>query len=139
MEVSPTIPTGPEAPDMSGDQVPAVQPPHETEPEAEGHGGGETINLGLLTNLQEIKWFRIELEEFEKTDRLLKTWALKEERIFGDILMASEDVKTSKSAVSKIVNLAEEAKLAKEEIKPTKYQVYSVCKSLIAGGVAGGV
>lgn len=57
---------------------------------------------------------------------------------FGD-LMASEDVKTSESAVSKIVNLAEEAKLAKEEIKPTKYQVYSICKSLIAGGVAGGV
>ncbi|CAA2934281.1 mitochondrial adenine nucleotide transporter ADNT1 [Olea europaea subsp. europaea] len=53
--------------------------------------------------------------------------------------MASEDVKTSESAVSKFVNLAEEAKLAKEEIKPTKYQVYSVCKSLIAGGVAGGV
>ena len=53
--------------------------------------------------------------------------------------MASEDVKTSESAVSKIVNLAEEAKLAKEEIKPTKYQVYSICKSLVAGGVAGGV
>lgn len=53
--------------------------------------------------------------------------------------MASEDVKTSESAVSKIVNFAEEAKLAKEEIKPTKYQVYSICKSLVAGGVAGGV
>lgn len=53
--------------------------------------------------------------------------------------MTSEDVKTSESAVSKFVNLAEEAKLAKEEIKPTKYQVYNVCKSLIAGGVAGGV
>ncbi|GER37909.1 mitochondrial carrier-like protein [Striga asiatica] len=53
--------------------------------------------------------------------------------------MASEDVKTSESAVSKIVNLAEEAKLAKEEIKPSKYQVYSICKSLVAGGVAGGV
>ncbi|CAA2977634.1 mitochondrial adenine nucleotide transporter ADNT1-like [Olea europaea subsp. europaea] len=53
--------------------------------------------------------------------------------------MASEDVKTSESAVSKIVNLAEEAKLAKEEIKPTKYQVYSICKSLVAGGIAGGV
>ncbi|XP_073023041.1 mitochondrial adenine nucleotide transporter ADNT1-like [Primulina eburnea] len=53
--------------------------------------------------------------------------------------MASEEVKTSQSAVSKIVNLAEEAKLAKEEIKPTKYQLYSICKSLIAGGVAGGV
>ncbi|KAH6779954.1 adenine nucleotide transporter 1 [Perilla frutescens var. hirtella] len=53
--------------------------------------------------------------------------------------MASEDVKTRDSAVSKIVNLAEEAKLAKEEIKPSKYQVYSICKSLVAGGVAGGV
>ncbi|CAI9785959.1 unnamed protein product [Fraxinus pennsylvanica] len=53
--------------------------------------------------------------------------------------MTSEDVKTSESAVSKFVNLAEEAKLAKEEIKPTKYQVYNVGKSLIAGGVAGGV
>ncbi|KAL0412140.1 UNVERIFIED_CONTAM: Mitochondrial adenine nucleotide transporter ADNT1 [Sesamum latifolium] len=53
--------------------------------------------------------------------------------------MASEDVKTSESAVSKIVNFAGEAKLAKEEIKPTKYQVYSICKSLVAGGVAGGV
>ncbi|KZV21878.1 Adenine nucleotide transporter 1 [Dorcoceras hygrometricum] len=53
--------------------------------------------------------------------------------------MASEEVKTSESAVSKIVNLAEEAKLAKEEIKPTKYQLYSICKSLVAGGVAGGV
>ncbi|KAL2490482.1 Gag/pol protein [Abeliophyllum distichum] len=38
----PTVPTGPEAPDMSGDQVPPVQSPHETEPAAEGHGGGET-------------------------------------------------------------------------------------------------
>ncbi|KAK6142728.1 hypothetical protein DH2020_023076 [Rehmannia glutinosa] len=53
--------------------------------------------------------------------------------------MASEDVKTSESAVSKIVNFAEEAKLAKEDIRPTKNQVYSICKSLVAGGVAGGV
>lgn len=53
--------------------------------------------------------------------------------------MASEDVKTSESAVTKIVNLAEEAKHAKEDIKPTKYQVYTICKSLVAGGVAGGV
>ncbi|KAL2453071.1 Uncharacterized protein Adt_45808 [Abeliophyllum distichum] len=42
MEVPPTIPTGPEAPAMSGDQVPPVQSPHETEPLVEGHGGGET-------------------------------------------------------------------------------------------------
>lgn len=53
--------------------------------------------------------------------------------------MASEDVKTRDSAVSKIVNLAEEAKLAKDEIKPSKYKVYSICKSLAAGGIAGGV
>ncbi|KAL2542287.1 Uncharacterized protein Adt_03265 [Abeliophyllum distichum] len=42
MEVPPTIPIGPEAPDMSGDQVHPVQLPHETEPAAKGHGGGET-------------------------------------------------------------------------------------------------
>ncbi|EPS68599.1 hypothetical protein M569_06168 [Genlisea aurea] len=53
--------------------------------------------------------------------------------------MASEDVNTGESAVSTIVNFAEEAKLAKEEIKPLKPQFYSICKSLIAGGVAGGV
>lgn len=53
--------------------------------------------------------------------------------------MASEDVKTSESAVSKIVNFAEEAKLSKEDIKPIKSQVFSICKSLVAGGVAGGV
>lgn len=48
--------------------------------------------------------------------------------------MASEDVKASESAVSKIVNLA-----ANEEIKQTKHQVFNICKSLVAGGVAGGV
>ncbi|KAL6560308.1 Mitochondrial adenine nucleotide transporter adnt1 [Orobanche gracilis] len=53
--------------------------------------------------------------------------------------MASEDVKTGELAVSKIVNFAEEAKLSKEDIRPTKYQVYSICRSLVAGGVAGGV
>uniref|UniRef100_A0A2P2N793 Uncharacterized protein n=1 Tax=Rhizophora mucronata TaxID=61149 RepID=A0A2P2N793_RHIMU len=53
--------------------------------------------------------------------------------------MASEDVKTNESAVSKIVNLAEEAKLAREEIKSPGLALLSVCKSLIAGGVAGGV
>lgn len=52
--------------------------------------------------------------------------------------MASEDVKTSESAVSTIVNLAEEAKLAREGVKPS-YAVLSICKSLIAGGVAGGL
>ncbi|KAL6498828.1 Mitochondrial adenine nucleotide transporter adnt1 [Orobanche gracilis] len=53
--------------------------------------------------------------------------------------MASEDVKTGELAVSKIVNFAEEAKLSKEDIRPTRYQVYSICRSLVAGGVAGGV
>ncbi|CAN4108380.1 unnamed protein product [Withania somnifera] len=53
--------------------------------------------------------------------------------------MASEDVKASESAVEKIVNLAEEAKLARQEIKPTSHAVISICKSLVAGGVAGGV
>ncbi|KAB1219579.1 Mitochondrial adenine nucleotide transporter ADNT1 [Morella rubra] len=52
--------------------------------------------------------------------------------------MASEDVK-SESAVSKIVNLAEEAKLAREGVTAPSHAVLSICKSLIAGGVAGGV
>ncbi|OAY56392.1 mitochondrial adenine nucleotide transporter ADNT1 [Manihot esculenta] len=53
--------------------------------------------------------------------------------------MASEDVKTGDSAVSTIVNLAEEAKLAREGVKAPSYALQSICKSLIAGGVAGGV
>lgn len=54
--------------------------------------------------------------------------------------MASEDVKTSESAVSTIVNLAaEEAKLAREGVKAPSYAILSICKSLVAGGVAGGV
>ncbi|XP_031114119.1 mitochondrial adenine nucleotide transporter ADNT1-like [Ipomoea triloba] len=53
--------------------------------------------------------------------------------------MASEEVKTGESAVEKIVNLAEEAKLAREEIKPTSHALLSISKSLVAGGVAGGV
>lgn len=53
--------------------------------------------------------------------------------------MASEDVKTSESAVTTIVNLAEEAKLAREGVKAPSYAVLSICKSLVAGGVAGGV
>ncbi|ONK56954.1 uncharacterized protein A4U43_C10F15050 [Asparagus officinalis] len=48
--------------------------------------------------------------------------------------MASEDVKsTGESAVTTIVNLAEEAKA------PTGHAILSICKSLFAGGVAGGV
>ena len=53
--------------------------------------------------------------------------------------MASEDVKTSESAVSTIVNLAEEAKIAREGVKAPSYAILSICKSLVAGGVAGGV
>lgn len=55
--------------------------------------------------------------------------------------MASEDVatKTSESAVSTIVNLTEEAKLAREEVRGPSHAFLSVCKSLVAGGVAGGV
>ncbi|KAK8509664.1 hypothetical protein V6N12_001745 [Hibiscus sabdariffa] len=53
--------------------------------------------------------------------------------------MASEDVKATESAVSTIVNLAEEAKLAREGVKAPSYDVLSICKSLVAGGVAGGV
>ncbi|CAN0841056.1 Mitochondrial adenine nucleotide transporter ADNT1 [Linum grandiflorum] len=54
--------------------------------------------------------------------------------------MASEDVKTSgEAAVSTIVNLAEEAKLAREGVKTQGPAFLSICKSLVAGGVAGGV
>ncbi|XP_022721120.1 mitochondrial adenine nucleotide transporter ADNT1-like [Durio zibethinus] len=53
--------------------------------------------------------------------------------------MASEDVKGSESAVSTIVNLAEEAKLAREGVKAPSHAFLSICKSLVAGGVAGGV
>ncbi|XP_010661886.1 mitochondrial adenine nucleotide transporter ADNT1 isoform X2 [Vitis vinifera] len=53
--------------------------------------------------------------------------------------MASEDVKPSESAVTTIVNLAEEAKLAREGVKAPSYAILSVAKSLTAGGVAGGV
>ncbi|CAE6142800.1 unnamed protein product [Arabidopsis arenosa] len=51
--------------------------------------------------------------------------------------MASEDVKrTESAAVSTIVNLAEEAR---EGVKAPSYAFKSICKSLFAGGVAGGV
>ncbi|KAH0674076.1 hypothetical protein KY290_026253 [Solanum tuberosum] len=56
--------------------------------------------------------------------------------------MASEDVvgKRSESAVTTIVNLAEEAKMASEGVKaPSHAAIFSVCKSLAAGGIAGGV
>ncbi|KAF5937141.1 hypothetical protein HYC85_024647 [Camellia sinensis] len=53
--------------------------------------------------------------------------------------MASEDVKSGESAVSTIVNLAEEAKLAREGVGAPSFAVPSICKSLVAGGVAGGL
>lgn len=57
--------------------------------------------------------------------------------------MTSEDVvgeRTSESAVSTIVNLAEEAKLASEGVKaPSHAALLGIVKSLVAGGVAGGV
>lgn len=56
--------------------------------------------------------------------------------------MASEDVvgkSTGESAVTTIVNLAEEAKLAREGVKAPGHAILSICKSLIAGGIAGGV
>ncbi|XP_050376850.1 mitochondrial adenine nucleotide transporter ADNT1-like [Argentina anserina] len=57
--------------------------------------------------------------------------------------MSSEDVagkRTSETAVSTIVNLAEEAKLASEGVKaPSQAALLSIAKSLVAGGVAGGV
>ncbi|KAK7275330.1 hypothetical protein RIF29_16443 [Crotalaria pallida] len=55
--------------------------------------------------------------------------------------MASEDVKSGESAVTTIVNLAEEAKLAREGVvnKAPAIGVATICKSLLAGGVAGGV
>ncbi|OIW16781.1 hypothetical protein TanjilG_05515 [Lupinus angustifolius] len=56
-------------------------------------------------------------------------------------MASSEDVKSGESAVTTIVNLAEEAKLAREGVvnKAPSYAVASICKSLVAGGVAGGV
>ncbi|KAK3227999.1 hypothetical protein Dsin_007861 [Dipteronia sinensis] len=55
-------------------------------------------------------------------------------------MASTEDVKTSESAVSKIVNLAEEAKLASEGVKaPSSHALLSIAKSLVAGGIAGGV
>ncbi|KAJ6695332.1 SOLUTE CARRIER FAMILY 25 [Salix koriyanagi] len=53
--------------------------------------------------------------------------------------MASEEVKTSESAASTIVNLSEEAKLVREGVKTPGPALLSICKSLFSGGVAGGV
>lgn len=56
--------------------------------------------------------------------------------------MASEDVvgKSGETAVTRIVNLAEEAKTASEGVKaPREFDWITITKSLLAGGVAGGV
>ena len=55
--------------------------------------------------------------------------------------MASEKTlrKTSDSSVTTIVNVAGEAKLADAGVKPPKHTLLSICKSLAAGGIAGGV
>lgn len=53
-------------------------------------------------------------------------------------MASTEDVK-SESAVTTIVNLAEEAKLASEGVKAPGHALLSITKSLVAGGVAGGV
>lgn len=56
--------------------------------------------------------------------------------------MASEYVvgkSRGDTAVTTIVNLAEEAKLAREGVKAPGHQILTICKSLVAGGVAGGV
>ncbi|KAL8253808.1 hypothetical protein R6Q59_032029 [Mikania micrantha] len=52
--------------------------------------------------------------------------------------MASEEVVGKTSAT--IANLAEEARIASVGVKaPSRHALLSICKSLIAGGVAGGV
>ncbi|KAL4336473.1 hypothetical protein AHAS_Ahas12G0013700 [Arachis hypogaea] len=58
--------------------------------------------------------------------------------------MTSEDVKSGESAVTKIVTLAEEAKLASREGVVTaaaapSYAFTTICKSLFTSGVARGV
>ncbi|XP_020105985.1 mitochondrial adenine nucleotide transporter ADNT1-like [Ananas comosus] len=52
--------------------------------------------------------------------------------------MASKDV-VGKSAVTTIVSLTEEAKLARERVKAPGHAILSICKCLVTGGVAGGV
>ena len=46
---------------------------------------------------------------------------------------------SKEAAVATFVNLAEEAKLASEGVKAPSHAVLTICKSLVAGGVAGGV
>ncbi|XLS48031.1 hypothetical protein HN51_022389 [Arachis hypogaea] len=58
--------------------------------------------------------------------------------------MTSKDVKSGESAVTKIVTLTEKAKLASREGVVTataapSYAFTTICKSLLASGVAEGV
>ncbi|CAK9200148.1 unnamed protein product [Sphagnum troendelagicum] len=49
-------------------------------------------------------------------------------------------VDDKESAAATLASLAQEARLATEDVKaPTSNAILTVCKSLIAGGVAGGV
>ncbi|MQL94753.1 hypothetical protein Taro_027433, partial [Colocasia esculenta] len=69
-------------------------------------------------------------------------WGSSSRKAFAERSMASEDVvgkTTGESAVTTIVNLAEEAKLAREGVKAPGHAILTICKSLAAGGVAGGV
>lgn len=44
------------------------------------------------------------------------------------------------AAATTLVSLAEEARLATQDVKaPTSNAILTICKSLVAGGVAGGV
>ncbi|KAH7373326.1 hypothetical protein KP509_17G050000 [Ceratopteris richardii] len=61
---------------------------------------------------------------------------------YGDIAFlqrSSVYLSGEESAASKLATLAEEAKLATSEVQPPRNKAIAVCKSLIAGGVAGGV
>ncbi|KAI8024309.1 Mitochondrial adenine nucleotide transporter ADNT1 [Camellia lanceoleosa] len=55
--------------------------------------------------------------------------------------MAFEDVvlKMSETMVLTIFYLAEEVKIARERVKALSHALLSICKSFVAGGVAGGV
>jgi len=55
--------------------------------------------------------------------------------------MASEDTsrKTRESPASAVVNRAEQATFTGEGVKEPSHALLSVCKSLAAGGIAGGV
>jgi solute carrier family 25 phosphate transporter 23/24/25/41 len=49
-------------------------------------------------------------------------------------------VDDKESAAGALVSLAEDARLATKDVKaPTSNAILTVCKSLLAGGVAGGV